>query len=292
MESQYSYDNIHLPKEEKVSDILDSDCFLIEHVTADHLRLIFDPVKISAFTSVMVLKGECKADISLFSFTVKGPAVVNIRRNQILTPTDISPDFEAVCVVLSEKLTDCLFHFSNEMPAFNIAVSRPVAAVPEEYVGEFRDFYSRLGRILEDHNNPFSFQAISFSLMQFFCQTAWRIYEPHMRDIPLTGGVLSDRFLTLVRENFKQERFLDFYADALNITPKHLSRTIKNQTGVSAVEWIDRFVILEAKVLLKSSRLNIQQISDKLNFPSQSFFGKYFKKKTGLSPKEFRNSKG
>ena len=49
-------------------------------------------------------------------------------------------------------------------------------------------------------------------------------------------------------------------------------------------------MILEAKVLLKSSNLNIQQIADELNFPSQSFFGKYFKKLTGVSPKEFRNS--
>ena len=62
------------------------------------------------------------------------------------------------------------------------------------------------------------------------------------------------------------------------------------QTGYSAVEWIERFVILEAKVLLKSSNLNIQQIADELHFPSQSFFGKYFKKLTGMSPKEYRNS--
>ena len=82
---------------------------------------------------------------------------------------------------------------------------------------------------------------------------------------------------------------LDFYAQQLEVSPKHLSRTIKAQTGYTAVEWIEKFVILEAKVLLKSSNLNIQQISDELNFASQSFFGKYFKKITGMSPKEFRN---
>ena len=64
----------------------------------------------------------------------------------------------------------------------------------------------------------------------------------------------------------------------------------KDRGRLTAVDWIERFVILEAKVLLKSSNLNIQQIADELNFPSQSFFGKYFKKLTGMSPKEFRNS--
>lgn len=101
---------------------------------------------------------------------------------------------------------------------------------------------------------------------------------------------MSDRFIRLAQENFRDQRFLDFYAEKMEVTPKHLSRTVKKQTGYTAVEWIERFVILEAKVLLKSSNLNIQQISDELNFRSQSFFGKYFKKFTGMSPKEFRNS--
>jgi AraC-like DNA-binding protein len=56
------------------------------------------------------------------------------------------------------------------------------------------------------------------------------------------------------------------------------------------VEWIERFVILEAKVMLRSSNMTIQQIADELNFPSQSFFGKYFKKSVGVSPKEYRNN--
>ena len=55
------------------------------------------------------------------------------------------------------------------------------------------------------------------------------------------------------------------------------------------MEWVDRFIILEAKVLLRATTMTIQQISDELNFGSQSFFGKYFKKHTGYSPKEFRN---
>ena len=107
---------------------------------------------------------------------------------------------------------------------------------------------------------------------------------------PTVQNRIADRFIRLVQEHFRTERFLDFYATKLDITPKHLSRTIKQQTGTSAVDWINRFVILEAKVMLRSSNLNIQQIAEELNFPSQSFFGKYFKKATGISPKDYRNS--
>ena len=95
-------------------------------------------------------------------------------------------------------------------------------------------------------------------------------------------------FLRLVRRNFRQERFLEFYADKMKITPKHLSRTIKQQTGLTAAEWIERHIILESKVLLRSSTMSIQQIANYLNFPTQSFFSKYFRKSVGQSPSEFR----
>ena len=69
---------------------------------------------------------------------------------------------------------------------------------------------------------------------------------------------------------------------------KHLSTVVKEISGKTAGEWIDSLVVLEAKALLKSSELSIQEIADELHFANQSFFGKYFKHHTGMSPKEYR----
>ena len=102
------------------------------------------------------------------------------------------------------------------------------------------------------------------------------------------ADVLSKQFLEIVKDNFRRERQLKFYADALCITPRYLSRVVKECTGSSAADWIERYVILEARALLKSTTMTIQQISDELNFPSQTFFGKYFKRRVGMSPKEYR----
>ena len=85
-----------------------------------------------------------------------------------------------------------------------------------------------------------------------------------------------------------QGKQLKFYADALCITPRYLSRVVKECTGSSAADWIERYVVLEARALLKSTSMTIQQISDELNFPSQTFFGKYFKRRVGMSPKDYR----
>lgn len=71
-------------------------------------------------------------------------------------------------------------------------------------------------------------------------------------------------------------------------TSKHLSNVIKELTGKSAGEWIDSYVILEAKTLLKYSNMSVQEIAYYLNFPNQSFFGSYFKRNTGMSPSQYK----
>lgn len=98
------------------------------------------------------------------------------------------------------------------------------------------------------------------------------------------------QFMKLVQEHYRREHSLSYYAGQMYISPKYLSQIIKQATGYSAVDWIDHYVILEAKNLLRFSELSIQQIAYKLNFGSQSSFGKFFKNLTGVSPSAFRRS--
>ena len=83
---------------------------------------------------------------------------------------------------------------------------------------------------------------------------------------------------------------MSFYAQQLYITTKYLSNIVKEATGRSAAQWIDEFVILEAKNLLRFSGKTIKQVSYELNFSNQSAFGKYFKLITGMSPSEYIHS--
>jgi YesN/AraC family two-component response regulator len=99
-----------------------------------------------------------------------------------------------------------------------------------------------------------------------------------------------ERFIALVNEYHCSERGMAFYADKLCLTPKYLSTLIKQASGRSAPDWIDDFVILEAKNLLKYTDLAIKEIVYKLHFPNQSVFFKFFKAHTGLTPSEYRNA--
>lgn len=97
-----------------------------------------------------------------------------------------------------------------------------------------------------------------------------------------------ERFMQILSRNYIQERSVGFYAEQMNLTPKYLTTVIRKASGRTATDWINSFVILEAKNLLKYSALSIQEIAYRLNFPNQSFFGKYFKNHTGLTPSAYR----
>lgn len=280
--------DIALP--DNVSDILQSDFWAFNHVSVDMLRTLANPVKFAEMVSVFVRSGECHADIDLISYHIKAPAIVNIRSLQILHIKSASDDFDAGFIMINHKIREAIFMFVNTNAVYSSIMYNPVVSVPEALVPHFTDFYDDMERILTESDNPYYINSVIYTITSFFFRFAHRCYQPLLESANSSQGRIADRFLVLVQHNFRKERFLNFYADALDITTKHLSRTIKSQTGYTAVQWIERYVVLEAKVMLKSSNLTVQQISDELNFPTQSFFGKYFKKCTGMSPKEFRNS--
>jgi AraC-like DNA-binding protein len=100
--------------------------------------------------------------------------------------------------------------------------------------------------------------------------------------------ILFKEFIRLVSEHHRKERRVDFYAERLFLSSKHFSTVIKKVSGKTAGQWIDEYVILEAKTLLKYSAMSIQEIAYYMNFPNPSFFGKYFRHHTGMSPSEYK----
>lgn len=101
---------------------------------------------------------------------------------------------------------------------------------------------------------------------------------------------LFKQFMILLKENFKHEHTLSFYADRLCVSPKYLSTIVKTASGQSVSKWIDVYLIDEIKSLLRNSNLSIKEIACLLNFPNISFFGKFVKRQTGKSPVTLRKS--
>ena len=285
--SRLDYGYVNLPM--NVDEILGKDFWIFDNITAAMLPAFTEPVKLTASISIFVRKGRFRFSNNLLVYDEEGPSIVNIRNGETLQLLSISPDFSASFIVMSKFFVDDIFLHINDMQNLSAMSRHPVAKIPDDILPKFESLYDSLRIVSSDTENPQILKALQHSIIAFYYRYAYRCYEL-LDSVADTGARLSDRFIKLVKDKFKTERFLEYYADELGVTPKHLSRTVKAQTGYSAASWIERFLILEAKILLKSTNLTVQQISDNLNFPTQSFFGKYFKKNVGVSPKLYRNS--
>lgn len=275
---------------EDVKNILAQDFWVYCHFMGKMIPKLTDPLKFTSNCSIFVKEGEGRIEIDLMPYDFKGPCIVNVKQGQILQYAKFSDNFEASFIVLSKRFCDNLFMMLKDCPSYGTATLNQVVSIPINLTSKFENFYNHIREIFEDSESSNAYQAMVLAIASFFYECGTKCYLPVINKNLKTSNRLTEKFLSLVQQHFKKERFLDFYSSQLEVSNKHLSRTIKDATGFTAVEWIDRFVILEAKVLLKSTTMSVQQISDELNFASQSFFGKYFKKHTGRSPKDFRNA--
>lgn len=275
---------------EEVSNILAQDFWVYCHFVRAMIPKITDPIKFTSSCSIFVKEGKGNIEIDLLKYEFKGPCIVNIKQGQIIQNAQVSDDFDASFIVLSKRFRDNLFVLLKDSSSYGSATLEKVVEVPPSLVDKFERFYDHLKDIFIEDHGPNSYQAMVLAIASFFYECGTKCYLPVIPSSQKSSNRLTEKFISLVQQHFKKERFLEYYASLLEVSPKHLSRTVKEATGFSAVEWIDRFIILEAKVLLKSTNMSIQQISDELSFTSQSFFGKYFKKHTNKSPKDFRNT--
>lgn len=127
--------------------------------------------------------------------------------------------------------------------------------------------------------------------MRIFILEMWHIFanEYEHRKRTLQSGTLYERFIFLVREHCMTEREVQFYANQLHITAKHLNFVCKQNTGISASGWVQRYTRERISLLLQDKNLNISAIADRMEFSSRSFFTRYVKKLLGLTPGEFRS---
>lgn len=102
---------------------------------------------------------------------------------------------------------------------------------------------------------------------------------------------LFHQFIRMVNQYGLRERKIEFYADKLCVTPNYLGAVIKKVGGLTVMQWLNRHAIQKAKVLLRYSDLPIWEVAEHMNFANPSFFSKFFKNETGMTPGEYRSGK-
>lgn len=253
---------------------------------------IYDyPNRIDAAVFAICLNGQIRFSLNLKEYFITPRNMVVLLPEQIVQQHERSDDFEGIFLGVSRRfIDDTIPGAQNLLSPFFYVKEHPCTTLTEEELDCLTEYHSLLWRKIKIKEHTFRKEVMQSLLLALFYDICniFRKHQPVDNVKKSRKEELFGLFVRAVMDNYKQERSVGFYADKLCMTPKYLSLVSKEVSGKSAGNWIDEYVILEAKALLKSTNMTIQEVSDTLNFANQSFFGKYFKHHTGLSPKEYR----
>ncbi len=289
----------HLSSESFVNDNLSDDLFIAEMHYESKMDIIEYPCRFHGYVAFFCLKGNFEVEINLKKFTITEGSMFIYTPGNIVRVTGIDPkekeSVHFVVVAISEDLMSNSFDFSKLYNESLRLLETPCIVIGEEARELCHKYFDLIKEVAQLKLPNLKESVASLISSIFYLMGAlWtdRLTEAKKNEngISTRARMILEDFLLLVRDNHTKERSLSFYADKLFLTPKYLSKLVKSVSGKSAHEWIDSFVILEAKNLLKYSDMNIKEIVYELNFPNQTTFYRFFKTKTGMTPSEYRQS--
>lgn len=270
-----------------------TDLLLIdeEKIAREGKLLDCEIFKVDATMALLYDKGTVDFKLNMKSYHIEAPAVVIVMYDQICQPMSYSEDLKCRAIVMSKEFSDSMFaNSSSLMPLKNLVSDNPVIDTKDSE-NAFGMLFDLLLNIAKSPLTEFKLEAAKHLTLSMFYGYSHQTYQYNeTKLVNSRKKELYNLFLEKVEAYHKQEREVLFYADKLCVTPKYLSQILKEVSGHTGLEIIEEYTITTCKALLSSTTMSVQQISDEMNFPSQSVFGKYFKRLTGLSPKEYRNT--
>lgn len=276
-----------------------ADDFLLFRTSTGENLLEKQSLRLRAFTVILCTKGTENGSINLKEHSITEGSLLMSFPNNVIKINRGEPMADVRGIIISEDfMRDLQVDIKNTLPLFMRLAYNPLIHLTQEQQADAERYLDLFENIYNNDSLPHRTEIVSGLLISLFYRIS-DMYDQSPKSTDSGDRSVRNRreeyfakFLKLLTENFKRERTVGFYAEQMCVTPKYLSLLIKEFSGKSAAEWIDSYVILEAKTLLRYSAMSIQEVAYSLNFSSQSFFGKYFKHLTGMSPSEFKLSCG
>ena len=260
-----------------------------------HGSLMRRSVKLSSTMLIFFcLDGEMRIRQGATEITVRKNDVVFVRSGLLSEMLQCSPDLRHAVIIMDEKFYYPIFSGLDISELQNTLTTKVVCSLPEEVMQECVTLYrmlkerilTRRGCSLQSDVVRGYLQAITFIVYSRYVMRDER--EQKKAKAQSRQQEIYSQFMAELKEHYTQERKIAWYADKICVTPRYLSRVIHDISGHFAGEHIDLFVIAEAKHMLRNGHYTILQVSEMLNFTSQSLFSRFFKKMTGYSPREFQ----
>lgn len=248
---------------------------------ASYKDSINEPRKVDVTTFILLDKGESRIIIEGMEYNLKAPCLAVVMPNQTYSLLETSDNLELRAIIMSNNFT--LNLMSSNLN--NMILENPVIDISSDIIS-FNTYYNVLLHTVRSSfksSHLESAKHLTMSMLYFYARKL-----EHLEKDKKKREIVFDRFCDDVRKFYKTNRSIPFYSGRLAVSSKYLNDIVKEKTGITANEYIDRQTIIECKALLSSTDMSILKISLMMHFPSYSVFGKFFKRMTGMTPTEYR----
>lgn len=292
METDRKFNTLTLDTIAQHSDPFAIKNFILSENVRTPLFFSFDePFVIDGIVFGLCIKGYGKLKINFKEYEIVPNCVLVLLPGQIIKLLEKSEDFLIEILFVS---VDFIVNFPlpHDFDIIMKVGEWPCMKVSDDSMEDLVEYHAMIVKQYNQHEQPFREEIVKGLLFAMLMELIgiYKILQKEDHRLVMTWqDELVNRFLKLLVGNFKKERTVAFYADKLCLSSKYLSTTVKKVTGQSILSWIHEAILIEAKLLLRTTSMTVLQISDELNFPNPSFFGRFFKDHTGMTPLEYRS---
>ncbi len=254
------------------------------------------PVRTEFFSWVFIEHGDIIMRVGLEDVEVSDGMMCFCRPGNMVSTQSRSDLLDCCVVMFDPSLLDGIHVPMQKLFPYMAETQQYRAAKLDERCNHhMKSLVEMLKTTIQDCKNLVSYNEMVMSLISYFFYSllGFSFAKVHAEAVPAPKDMRREqfyfrKFMNELHANFVNERKIGFYADRVCVSPKYLSSIVRSVSGRGPSQWIDECVVGEAKNLLRFSDLSIQEISNELHFPTQSYFGRYFKRHTGMSPRAYR----
>ena len=268
---------------------IDDDLLLFDKF--EDVPLPTEQTRMQCLFVALCIDGQAQYTVDTNEYKVVKGDLIIITDGQVVGNYLLSPNCKGVAIMASDDFFHEILKEVHEISQlFLLTHTNPVLHLNKETMDKFCVSFGNIKKSVDNKEHHFRREVVLSMLKTLIYELGneiWNVQRINEKKNTRAESIFAN-FIGLVEKNFRVERRVGWYAEKLCITPKYLSETVKLVSKKTPNDWIDSYVTLEIRVLLKNSSKSIKEIASDLNFPTQSFLGKYFKEHVGLSPSQYR----
>ena len=262
--------------------------FIVNESTLDFF--LDRPQRITNGVIILCRRGQAEVSVNMKKCIMEERMKIIIMPQDLFMVMNKSEDFEVVYFAYSiEMFSEACFRIDSNF--FGFIKENFYFSFPPDVYDLYFNYIRLLKDLYQDRGNRSRIKMAINILQNLFLDSFDKICRYHSK-IEIKGAdrqnKIFKRFIRLVHKYYTEVREVGFYANELSISTRYLTAITQKNSRETPKEFIDNFVIQEIKLMLHSSELSIQEIADRLNFPDQSYLGRFFKNRTGKTPSEYR----